>query len=474
MWGVTVIDILDLVRARPWLREVLSSLHETVRSPWAMLLICFKDDPKRLPGKAHYERLFTSKGAGSFNMPRYFRDMSHGKLDLDDSEVFGWLRLDVPRSTFVGNVKPQPAGKLNRRGILDAARAKAAADGIDLAGFAGTVVCGYGALDLCGFLGGMAVLCDTSIQPSLLGHEMGHGYGLSHARRSDSDADYQDPWDVMSTAGWPGEVAPDAEYGSVGPGLNAASMRARGWLDGSRVAVAGMGRTTTVDLRPLHRRELSGFLAMEAGSFLVEFRVPEAWDAAIDAPRVLVHRMEGRYSTLMLGTKGQWSLGAGDEFQEDWTAIGGPGVVVRVDAIDGPGRKATVTVSVLVPERPPALVGGPMLGGIGVDGGGWVVVGGTVVKVPPRGPARDLLGSLVDYLAVPETGDVLATSTLRSSLAQAIVRHGIRLADGIEFDTEPPPGYAMLRERSSDEEAARPLNSAPRGHAQRRTRAVSG
>jgi hypothetical protein len=160
--------------------------------------------------------------------------------------------------------------------------------------FAGVVVSGVGTLDLCGWIGGMAALCDSfSLTPSLLGQEMGHGYGLDHARLQGSNADYQDPWDVMSTAAWPGMQASHPEFGIVGPGLNAWNMRGRGWLDESRVwTVPAPSWDETVQLRPLHRTDLSGFLAAQIGEYLVGFRVPERWDAAIPRACILVHRFK--------------------------------------------------------------------------------------------------------------------------------------------------------------------------------------
>src|SRR4051794_29835626 len=176
---------------RSWLYTIIAELAGQVSSSWAVLLTCFKDDPADLPAKAGYERLFTSAGAGTLNMVEFFADMSHGKLDLGGSQVSGWHRLDAARSDYVGNVYPQPPGKLNRNGLLDAARAKATSDGVDLTQFVGVVVVGYNATDLCGWVGGMQALCDDlSLQPSLLGQEMGHGYGLDHARRDGSDDDY--------------------------------------------------------------------------------------------------------------------------------------------------------------------------------------------------------------------------------------------------------------------------------------------
>jgi len=156
--------------------------------------VCFKDDPADpdLPAVDHYEKLFTAAGAGTLNMVEFFADMSHGKLDLSGSKVFGWFRLPATRASYVGNVYPQPAGKLNRNGLLDLAWHTAQAKGVNLSNFAGVCVSGYGSVDLCGWVGGMAALCDSNtLQPSLLGQEMGHGYGLDHARQEGSTADYQ-------------------------------------------------------------------------------------------------------------------------------------------------------------------------------------------------------------------------------------------------------------------------------------------
>jgi hypothetical protein len=178
-----------------WLQKIIASLYGGAPSKWAILCVCFQDDPASPPALDHHRKLFTNEGAGTMNVVEFFSDMSHGQLDLGDSKVFGWYRLDRPRSDYVGNVYPAPAGKLNRNGLLDAARAFATAEKVDLGAFDGVVVAAYGTTDLCGWVGGMAALCDAnSLQPSLLGQEMGHGYGLDHARLNGSAADYQDPW----------------------------------------------------------------------------------------------------------------------------------------------------------------------------------------------------------------------------------------------------------------------------------------
>ncbi len=207
------------------------------------------------------------------------------------------------------------------------------------------------------------------------GQEAGHGYGLDHSR-SDGiligpdgvTPDYTDMLDVMST--WNAFSGPDTNYGRRGPGINAWNMRSRGWLDESRVWHCPKGPfLLTLELRPLHRRDLNGFLAAElppmndTGGFpryLVEYRKKENWDNGIPQSCVLVHRFEGdigqflrTHSYVMKGTKGQYNLITGDGFAPD-----GPyGLQLIVNEIDD--SASTASLDLIMPEfiqpQPPKL-----------------------------------------------------------------------------------------------------------------------
>lgn len=428
-----------------WLDRIIATLHGGAPSKWAILCVCFKDDPTSLPALDHHRKLFTNEGAGTMNMVEFFSDMSHGQVDVGDSKVFGWYRLDRPRSDYVGNVYPQPAGKLNRNGLLDAARAAATADKVDLSKFDGVVVSAFGGTDLCGWVGGMAALCDAnSLQPSLLGQEMGHGYGLDHARLNGSTADYQDPWDVMSTAAWPDRQAANADYVSIGPGLNSACMRSRGWLDEKRVWTGPYaGFDTVVTLRPLHHRHLSGYLAAEVGPYLVELRVRERWDAAIPRPAVLIHRFQDNHSYLIPGSSGSEDLSEGDRFEVGSAVqVWRPHMVVQVLDVDEGGRTAKIQLS----WRPAQLlekfdVVGKIFGGVAVDGGGGVLVNGQFHPVPPRGPEYQLLSALAQALSTDVTPSVAAGTQYRRDLLRRVVGHALAMHAELDEVTHSPPGF---------------------------------
>lgn len=262
----------------------------------------------------YYKDLFTVDNKGSpWNMIRYFKDYSHGALDLSGTQVFGWFQLEKSVADY------NSLWNEARSQLIQWARAAAVAHGIDLSSFYSVVVCTNRWHDIGASIGGLpshrgVVAQSTTAIPSLLGQEMGHVYGLQHSRSDGSTDDYSDPWDIMSTAN--AYSAFDQEFSLIGPGMNAYNMRSRGWLGESRV---WRGVANNIDeniiLRPLVRRDLPGFLAAETPSgFLVEFRVKEWWDAAIPRPAILIHRFDGGHSYLMPGNSGNSDLIAGDSF----------------------------------------------------------------------------------------------------------------------------------------------------------------
>ncbi len=366
-------------------------------SPWAVLLCKFTDDATEPFARSFYDNLFTASGRGTHNMVDYFRDASHRRIDTSGTRVFGWYTLPKKRSDYTGS-GPNQAG---RDELVSWARQAATDAGVDLSPFIGVVVCMNVSTDLFG--GGGRVVCDNgSMQPSVLGQEMGHGYGLAHSRTDGSTADYTDRWDTMST--WDScYMASHPQYTLIGPGLNAANMAGRGWLDEARVWNATTSANTVVTLRPLVRFDLPGTLAARVGPYLIEFRVKESWDAAIPEPAVLIHRFQDNHSYIMSSVSGRQGLIKGDAFEigsssfpfQPWTRV-------EVTDINPAGQSATLQVT----ARPGILfpfsavpTPGTMFAGTPVDGSGWAVIGGTAIPIPPRSPSIEILAQLASIHA---------------------------------------------------------------------------
>lgn len=409
-------NLSDFLKNEVSLTTVLQAAHayDVARhSNWAIVLLRFNDQNSPVPPRDFYERLFTRKGAGTLNMVEFFHDVSHGRVDLSKSEVFGWFTIDHPRSDYTPTVadKDLEKGKFNRHGLTDVARQAALDNNVLLDSFDGFVFSFAGRVDLFGTIGGMQAVCDTaSLWPSLLGQEMGHGYGLDHSRADGSDVEYNDPWDTMSTNVGGSNSTPDPDYTFVGPGLNAWNMRSRDWLDEARVWKPQFKyfQQQDVQLRPLHRHDLSGYLAAELGPYLVEYGVTEKWDAGMfGGSGILVHRFEDNRSYLMgspgvLATsspQGRHAMKKGESFQVGEVAdLFSTVYRCEVLALDDASHTATVRLF----YRPGAEIPGPHqrpfdVGVTGSDAGTIYLQHGKVVRIPPRGPSVSLLNHVAAY-----------------------------------------------------------------------------
>jgi hypothetical protein len=428
------------------LADILFDFGLTEQTPWAILLFKFADDPVERWPRQHYERLFTEAGAGSMNMVDYFHEISHGKVDLGGSKVFGWFTLPIPRADY--EVPPTQPGKLGRGELVALCQETATKEGVDLSSFPKQVISlNAHETDFFGYFG-VAVCDSTSIFPGVLGHEMGHGYGLDHSRQDGWELDYKDPWDIMSALDT--KQAPHPEYQSVGPGLNAANMRLLGWLDEDRVfkAPAASTYSTTVELRPLHRHELDGHLAAQMGEFLVEYRPKQRWDAGFRRSAVFVHRIGGVHSYVMRGTDGTapaYDLPAGGSFAGDpHSPI--TRYSVEVEEIDDAAQVARVKISHSTMPLAPSLVVEILLG-IAPGGGGLIFWGGKLIKVPPTPPILFLVNRLLHLLEAEGIGEVVAQTAARRSALAGLAREALeQLAD-----LDPPAGsderqdFAKLR-----------------------------
>jgi hypothetical protein len=322
--------------------------------------------------------------------------------------------------------------------------------------------------DLFGGLGG--VVADdgrrpdngmTQLSPSLLGQEMGHGYGLNHSRMDGSLDDYQDGRDVMSTPSY--FMSPHPVYTErdgqgrpiflIGPGLNAANMWGMGWLDLTRTWTGwGPGATTPselnqpFELRPLHRPDLPGYLCARFGDFFIEFRMNELWDAGIGEPVVLIHDYFDGHSHIYFNDSRQPQLLVGDSFSRGYTAeppspVHGSGFKITVTAINATTRTATIQIETWSSNIPAPAGPGSLLGAVASDGGGWVIVNGRVTPVPPRSPEFTLLEHIAEARAGQGIRNGVARGMVLRQAYEAI--GGIAAAETAEIQSYREPAPAI-------------------------------
>ena len=405
---------------------------------WAILLLKLSDQNTEPFARTYAEQMFTAAGVGTGNMVDFYRDMSHGRADPIGSEVFGWFLLDHSTADLAQYAKQlaeedkknntQLANSKRRARIVEWGREAATANNVDLSKFYGTVFVFSQGVDYFGYSGVAVVNYNAADEASFsvdltgVGHEMGHGYGLTHSRREGSGDEYGDVWDIMSAYNGvhearPGTVPPSVSrpYHSFGPGLNAASMHTQGWLDETRVYALGSTPSAIVTLRPLHRRDLPGFLAARFAQVFVEFRMKDRWDAAIPAPAVLVHRKGVHPSSgvncsyLLSGKKANGTsvqaLGAGDSWEGgSLNNIYDEYLKATVRRIDPGTQEADIEFLFRPAQRPPVTGPGIIIGGVAEDGGGYIFVPGRgFVKVPPRSPLLTVLEKFAAFQLIQDS-----------------------------------------------------------------------
>jgi hypothetical protein len=407
-----------------------------------------------------FQELFVNENADGLN--HYWHDASHGTISLAGSEVFGWRELPQSLNDF-RNMND----RLGRIRIAAEHFAAPGPDQVDFRSFDGIIVVTDQGVDLTGGRGPFfmelngetrgyrVVICSQKNSHSDIAHEMGHSFGLDHAfsmnPRSCSPPNdgrpgaYCDLWDIMGGR----LAAPSKRFGSSGPLVNAAIMRLLGWLHESRIR-RFIGNADSFTLRPLSRPDLQGDLAVEFDDWVIEFRIDEGWDAGFGRPGVLIRRLVNEIPPQVPGDQHSVVLGFPAELpaQRVTFELGGrsvrtvpEGTVQRIDPTNaeflaqgatfeqgdarfGPYRRVTVqhidptneTATVSLLRKQP--VG--MTDELGILQ--WIIEGvlgispqGTVVKVPPREPIRDMLIGI----AVNELAETLTSSAERDALRHA-------------------------------------------------------
>jgi len=437
----------------PW---SIAQVPARVASPWAVLICRFKDGPQELPIPLDtFERLFTAEGEGTWNVVRFFRDMSHGALDLGGSKVFGMFTLDLALAEY-GPEMSDADRSFKQADVVRMARKAALLAGVPLDDFVGDCISfnvAVGGAQGSQLDGRPFAWADhrwvANNGTQCWGHEMGHAYGLGHSRRDGSYDDYQDPWDTMSTAA--AFSAPDPDFGLRGPGLNAANMRRLAWLKEDRVWKGTPGGfDQTIELRPLHRHELPGLLAAElppylkaSPGYLVEYRPREGWDAGITRSAVLVHQLFGDRSYLVANHAGVRDLVKGDVLERGAAGIAwSPYARIEVIEIDDASRTAKLRLQ----YRPAAVfprydIPSKLIGPVAADGGGVVIHGGSVTPIGPWDPVVGLLDDLTLWNAAQRITDPHVRRIAKREALREMGRRVERAAATLEAACAPIPAH---------------------------------
>ena len=276
---------------------------------WATVLCRFADSTGTTPHpKTWFDTLML--GGSSPGMGHYWQELSSGQINLAGSLVVGWYNLPQPRSYYVYDRNGDGSADLDHGRAARDCAAAANAD-VYFPDVIGINLVFNQNLDCCAWGGSWTFTLDgqtksynvTWLPPwgydnqGVIGHEMGHGFGLPHSSGPYS-ATYDSRWDVMSNI-W-GNCSPKhPEYGCIGVHTIAHHKDVLGWIASTRRYVASPGSNATIELERLGQPPAAGYLMAKIpinGSttqfYTVEVRQHIGYDGTLPGNAVVIHYVD--------------------------------------------------------------------------------------------------------------------------------------------------------------------------------------
>lgn len=340
----------------------------TGSTPWRVLL-CKYSDIATEPNPLSY---YTSLMDGTYpRMDHYWKAQSYNLINLTGTTAHNWLTLPQTQAFYTN---PANTDFTNLMNLWDACTAAHNAS-VNFATAHGVIIMVNGTVT--GGAGGWGGFSDSRTLdgvtkfwpstwmprnpstcchwPGVLGHEMGHGYGLPHSSAQpytdgSGNQDYQSDWDVMSS-GFFNAGATYAPYEQAGTGTVSYHKDKLGWVSAAQKFTPASGTTTDIVLWPLGdgappgSQRLMAQLPIPSSThyYTVEARRKRAqpyYDFGLPSEGVVIHEVDPDS-----GVAGRPADALVVDLDGDYTANPDPGEVWLVgETFQAPGQNIAVSV----------------------------------------------------------------------------------------------------------------------------------
>jgi len=253
--------------------------------PWVTLLCKFQDVAAE-PANFDYFQMYGTSRPG---LDHYWRELSYDAINLTGSTTVGWVTLPQPRAFYYQGGTGMINFTTSSRDCALAADAQ-----VNFANFSGINMIFNGAVDGMNLYAGLGASTFQTLDGvtrtwratwianggniGLMGHEMGHTFGLSHS----SGPSGFNPWDIMSFV---------RQQHTIGYHKDLL-----GWLSGRRVDVVP-GTVATITLDGLSRPSTGNQLVKvpifgTSRFFTVEARMLFGYDDVLPGTAVIIHEVD--------------------------------------------------------------------------------------------------------------------------------------------------------------------------------------